>query len=81
MMYWSNHMDGGDYLIMAVYMVVFWGLLIAGVVLLVRQLGGHQRSTPPAPQPNPRQVLDERFARGEIDEDEYRKRLQVLTGR
>jgi putative membrane protein len=26
-------------------------------------------------------MLAERFARGEIDEDEYRRRLEVLRGR
>lgn len=30
---------------------------------------------------SPRAVLGERYARGEIDEDEYRSRLAVLRGR
>jgi putative membrane protein len=30
--------------------------------------------------PTPEQLLAERFARGEIDEDEYRRRLDTLRG-
>ena len=33
-------------------------------------------SAPPAPE----RLLAERFARGEIDEEEYRRRLAVLRG-
>ena len=44
-------------------------------ILLVR-LGSR-----PAEGRAPEQVLGERFARGEIDEDEYRRRLDVLAGR
>jgi putative membrane protein len=31
-------------------------------------------------RPAPEQLLAERFARGEIDEEEYRRRLARLTG-
>jgi putative membrane protein len=30
--------------------------------------------------PTPREILDERFARGEIDEEEYRRRRAALDG-
>ncbi|NUS44545.1 MAG: SHOCT domain-containing protein [Mycobacteriaceae bacterium] len=62
---------------MGVGMLLFWCVLIAGLVLLARCLmpsgrtGGSAGATP-------RQVLDERFARGEIDEQEYRNRLETL---
>jgi putative membrane protein len=75
-------MGGWGYGLMALTMVVFWGLLITGIVLLVRYLGADRRQ--PAPPAgggsDPRQLLAERFARGEINEDEYRLRLQVLGG-
>jgi putative membrane protein len=52
------------------------------VVLLVRYVGNGRRTEPPASRPSdPRNVLAERFARGEIDEEEYRSRLHVLTNR
>ncbi|MEU9759182.1 SHOCT domain-containing protein [Streptomyces sp. NPDC047985] len=77
---------GGGWLLMAVIMVVFWSLLIAGIVALTRYLGGGRgnRSGPPSGEAGwgggrrAEDLLAERFARGEIDEDEYRRRLTVL---
>jgi putative membrane protein len=34
---------------------------------------------PPRHDKTPREILDERFARGEIDEDEYRRRRDALS--
>jgi len=58
----------------AIGMVLFWGVLIAliagGAALLVRQASGY--SAPGRPGgPTPRQILDERLARGEISREEY----------
>jgi putative membrane protein len=60
-------------------MVVLWGLVITGIVLLVRHLGrsGQQSDQPPPPHA-PEQVPAERFARGEVDETEYQNRLAIL---
>jgi putative membrane protein len=67
---------------MSVSMVVFWGLLILGGIAVVRALNGRSPGgTPPERRPTPEEVLDERFARGEIDEEEYRRRLDVLHAR
>lgn len=80
MMYWyGNGMSGWGYALMTVSTVVFWGLLIFGVVVLVRNLGGTSaerrfRST----RPTPEELLAERLARGEIDEDEYYRTLDTL---
>ncbi|WP_245560335.1 MULTISPECIES: SHOCT domain-containing protein [Nocardia] len=56
--------------------------MIVGVILTVRYL-----AQPPAPvggapivRPSGEQVLAERFARGEIDADEYHQRLATLRG-
>jgi putative membrane protein len=81
MMYWyGDHMSGWGYALMTISMVLFWGLIIACVVALVRYLsrGGQQTAAPPLERPAPERVLAERFARGEIDEDEYRQRLDTL---
>jgi putative membrane protein len=80
-MYWGNGMDGWDYVLMALMMVLFWGLLITGIVLVARYLGGDRRQpAPPSDGSDPKRLLEERFARGEIDEDEYRQREKVLGG-
>jgi putative membrane protein len=80
MMYWGDGVSGWGYLLMALNMVVFWGLIIGGIVLLARYLGSDRRQPPAADGADPHRVLADRFARGEIDEDEYRQRLKVLGG-
>ncbi|NKQ55666.1 SHOCT domain-containing protein [Amycolatopsis sp. K13G38] len=83
MMYWyGNGMSGWGYALMTVSMVLFWGLVIFGVVALIRYLTRtSQRPEHDAtPRPTPEQLLAERFARGEIDEQEYHSRLAALRG-
>ena len=80
-MYWGNSMGGWGMLLMTFSGLLFWGLVITGIVLLVRSTGrGSQPAPSPTRPPMPEQVLADRFARGEIDEDEYTRRLQVLGG-
>jgi putative membrane protein len=80
MMYWGNGMGGWGMVLMIVSSLLFWGLVIAGIVALVRYAGrGGQTGTPTGEGPTPQRILTERFARGEIDEDEYTQRLRVLT--
>jgi putative membrane protein len=83
MMNWyGNGMGGWGYALMTISVVLFWGAVIAGIVLLVRHFGrgGQQTPTPPSQPSSPEQLLAERFARGEIDEEEYQQRLAVLQG-
>jgi putative membrane protein len=80
MMYWGSGMGGWGYVLMTVSMLLFWGLLIAGVVLLVRYVQTARQPLQTTPVSDPRTLLAERFARGEIDEDDYRRRLEVLSG-
>jgi putative membrane protein len=77
-MYWYvNDINGWGYALMTISMLAVWGLVITGVVLLVRQ-SARTDSLPVARTSN--QVLAERFARGEIDETEYTSRLATLHG-
>lgn len=78
MMYWyGDHMSGWGWALMTIGTIAFWALLITGIVLLVRYIG---RSGQAAATRTPEQLLAERFARGEIDEGEYRDRLATLRG-
>lgn len=78
-MYWNHHdMTGWDWFATSVGTVLFWALLITGAVLLYRALARAPRQPHPHAPATPEQLLAERFARGEIDEDEYRRRLSVL---
>ncbi len=77
---WGNHMDNwgaGWWILMTVLMVAFWGLVIFGVVWLVRSLaGGH----PGDLGRSATEVLDHRLASGEISPEEYRQRRDTLSG-
>jgi putative membrane protein len=55
-------------------MIVFWGLIILLVVWLVRLFSAGKTGT----EKSARQILDERFARGEIDREEYEQRKRAL---
>ena len=78
-MYWNHHdMTGWDWFATSVGMVLFWALLITVAVLLYRSLTVGPQQPPTHVPPSPEQLLAERFARGEIDEEEYRRRLSVL---
>ena len=71
----------GGWLLMTLVMIVFWAAVITAVVMAVRYLASSRR-----PGPNPgasgptraEDLLAERYARGEIDDDEYRQRLTLL---
>ena len=82
MMYgYGNPAGGWGYALVAVSMILFWGAVIYGILALVRYtrrdgLQGPETAGPPAP--GPERLLAERFAHGEIDEDEYRQRLTTL---
>jgi putative membrane protein len=52
-------------------------LVVAGAVLLLRALSHRMNTT----QQQPLRLLQERFARGELDAEEYQQRLSVLQGR
>ena len=78
MMYWGNGMGGWAMVAMTMGNLLFWGAVITGVVLLVRAFGRPGPAPSPATGPTPQALLAERYARGEIDDDEYARRLQVL---
>ncbi|MEV4603421.1 SHOCT domain-containing protein [Amycolatopsis sp. NPDC049253] len=77
-MYWDGYgMSGWGLALMTIGNLVLWALVIVAIIALVRVLsrrsgpGDGERSTP-------EQVLAERFARGEIDEQTYRRDLETL---
>ena len=78
MMFYGNGMGGWAMVLITLSNLLFWGLVIAGVVLLV---GIWVAAAEPHPKPatDPaRTDLAERFALGQINEEEYQRRLQVL---
>lgn len=82
MMFWYGHDIGGwGYALMTVGMVVFWVLVIGGFVALIRYMTTNPTvgNLPPQAGTTPQQVLAERYARGEIDDEEYTRRLKILN--
>ena len=74
MMWWVH--DGWNWwawLVMSLSMVAFWAVVAWAVVAVLRRSRSHDVRSPDA-----RAILDERFTRGEIDEDEYRARREML---
>ncbi|MFL6115105.1 MAG: SHOCT domain-containing protein [Catenulispora sp.] len=82
----------GGWVLWALFMAALWALVIVAIVWLVRGLSGRGRGYgPAAAMTGPvtwrgsgtaaaERILAERFAQGQIDEEEYRARLGVLRG-
>ena len=81
MPYWDNgHAWGWGWfgaVMMIVTIVLFWGGLGTVVYLVIRRLG-HNNTNRGAQDRTAEQILDERFARGEIDADELTARRAAL---
>ncbi|WP_368904813.1 SHOCT domain-containing protein [Taklimakanibacter lacteus] len=64
------------------FMILVLAIAIAVVVLLVRRLGGPWQETTttryPVSDRTPLDILKQRFARGEIDKQEFEERRRVL---
>lgn len=80
--YWHEGWGWGHMLFGSLMMILFWGGLILLIVLAVRYLGhgsagGGERLTGAK---TPLQILEERFARGEIDKEEFEQRKRALSG-
>jgi putative membrane protein len=80
MWYSGGNWGWGSWILMTVAMVVFWAALITGAVLAVRYAVSARRAdTNPAALPTrAEELVAQRYARGEIDEDEYQGRVALL---
>ena len=62
---------------MAIMMVVFWGLIIWGIIALVRYLNGSRQNYP---QDNSAlDILKRRYAQGEINKEEFEEKKKALV--
>mgnify|MGYP006282641195 CR=1 FL=1 len=72
---------GGAWFMGPLMMLLFLVLAVVAVAAVVRWGGGHgphQHAQPSASRNAAREILEQRFARGEIDEEEFRRRRQAL---
>ncbi|MGK2874439.1 MAG: SHOCT domain-containing protein [Nocardioides sp.] len=86
MMGWYNNggMDAGNWIAMILMMSIFWGAVIFAGMMIFRGTNSRgDRNSAPTDQTahrDPMDILDERFARGELDNEEYEARKAVLLG-
>ena len=78
---WGMHGWGGWWALAVMFGILL--LVVAAAAVLAVSLGRPRQQEPPAEQgaTGADRLLDERFARGEIDEQEYLHRRAVLRGR
>ncbi len=78
--YHMGHWGWGGMIYGPIMMIVFFAAAVAVVVLLVRWLGGPGQGVAhhsPAGKPA-LDILKERFAKGEVDKQEFEERRRVL---
>jgi putative membrane protein len=77
---WHYGWGWGHMIFGSITMLLFWGGIIMVIVLAVRWLsGGPSQGTALPPSKNRAlEILEERFARGEIDKEEFEERKGLL---
>jgi putative membrane protein len=82
-MYWYHHGFGGGMVAMMFTGLVLTAGLVALILLAIRTAGPNVHVAGGAGQPHrtdeAARILAERYARGEIDDEEYRRRRQTLS--
>ena len=73
-----GHMNDYSWGGMGVGMLVFWVVFIAGIALLARVACGPRTEPPRSREQSALDILNERYARGEIDREEYEQKKHDL---
>lgn len=61
-----------------VFMLLFWGLIILGIAALIRLLLTQSSPVRGPRNKTPLEIVQERYARGEIDREEYEQKKRDL---
>lgn len=69
MMYWGDYGWGMGF--GWIFMILFWILVILGIVFLVRLIAGFQKNK--QSRESPLDILKKRYAKGEITKEEFQK--------
>ena len=76
-MWWHNGVSWGGWIVMTLTVVAFWSLVVFALIAIFSS-GREVRQDQDPGERDPRRFLDERFARGAIDVDEYHARQDAL---
>lgn len=63
------------------WMLLFWALVIAAVVFLVRAIAGNGGEGRGAGRTGALELLEERYAKGEISQEEFEEKRKTLQRR
>jgi putative membrane protein len=61
-----------------IFMLLFWALLILGLAALVKWLAGGTWKEGTPPEKSALRILEERYARGEIEREEFEQKKHDL---
>ena len=64
--------------LMPIFFIIFWGLVIWGIVALVRGRNG-SRGSDSSKADSALEILKKRYARGEINKEEYEEKKKDLA--
>ncbi len=75
---WHDGWGPGAWIAMVFVMLVFWTIIVGTVVAIVRSSRFRDHDHARGRLHDAERILADRFARGEIDADEYRQRSELL---
>lgn len=61
------------------FMLIWWAIIIAGIVLLVRWVAGQTKGVCGGHGKAPMDILKERYAKGEINKEEFEAKKKDLA--
>jgi putative membrane protein len=61
-----------------IFMLLLWGLVILGIAALIRWLMTQSSPSHSPRDKSPLEIVQERYARGEIDREEYERKMRDL---
>ncbi len=76
---WLGDMGWGWMVFGGIFMVIFWGGLIALIIWGVTRLSRRDGSAPPAPKHDPLEIAKERYAKGELSREEFEQLKKDLS--
>ncbi len=79
--FWGSGVDcfGSYYWIGVVMMIIFWILIIAGIIWLVKYLGISSATKSTGEEKSALDILKERYTRGEIKKEEFEDKKKDLS--